>query len=259
MMLLVSMGCAHKPLSAAALDETKLVAFIGRIEDEAGPKSNVFQNDGSYRDRLKRLDAKEGDRRLGNALAVGSFEKNELTHHTISRFEVADSLRANTLALLPKHSPWTEIVHPVDVARVLESFLVQEVPANAPDYERLQALGADTVVEVVVEEYGMRSQGGKAGAYMTGFARMFRIGGGELYHRRFFWDDIDAGKEHLDPFAVRKNTELFSARIKQIVLSVAAQIAADLNPTDRREPKAVAAQPRRTVPSEQVPQADDPL
>lgn len=260
MMLLGSlMGCAHKPLSAAALDETKLVAFIGRIEDQAGPRSNVFQNDGSYREQLKRLDAKEGDRRLGNALAVGSFEKNELTHHTISRFEVADSLRANTLALLPKQSPWTEIVHPVDVARVLESFLVQEVPANAPDYERLQALGADTVVEVVVEEYGMRSEGGKAGAYMNGFARMFRIGGSELYHRHFFWDDIKAGKEHLDPFAVRKNTELFSARIKQIVASVAAQIALDLNPADRKQPPAAPVQPRRTLPTEQVPQSDDPL
>jgi hypothetical protein len=262
-LLLAAAGCAHKPLSAQALDDTKLVAFISRIEDEAGPKSNVFRNDGSYRDRLKRLDDKEGDRRLGNALTVGSYEKAknsnelELTHHTISRFEIADSLRSNTLADLPKQAPWNDVVHPVEVARVLESFLVHEVPANAPDYERLAALGADTVVEIVIEEYGMRSEGGKAGTYMVGFARMFRINGPELYKRRFYSDDLKAGLEPLDPFAVRKNTELFGARIKQTVLAISEQVAKDLTPAERREAPAKSDKPR-TKPGE-VPQADDPL
>jgi hypothetical protein len=249
-------GCAHQPLSASALAEAHTVAFIARIANEAGPKSNVFRNDGSYRDRLKRLSAEEGDRRLGNALTVGSTEKNELTHHTISRFEIADSLRANTLARLPKQAPWSEVVHPVQVARVLESFLVQEVPANAPDYERLQALGADTVVEIVVEEYGMRSSGGKAGTYLLGFARMFRIGGGELYSRRFVVDDLNAGLEHLDPFAVRRNTELFSERIKNSVLAVSAQVAKDLTIELPRE--APASSKPKPAPAN-VPQADDPL
>lgn len=251
-------GCAHQPLSASALDQTRVVAFIARIEDEAGPKSNVFRSDGSYRDRLKRLDDKEGDRRLGNALTVGSFEKNELTHRTISRFEIADSLRSNTLARLPKQSPWSEVVQPGDVARVLESFLVHEVPANAPDYERLAALGADTIVEIVVEEYGMRSEKGKAGAYLVGFARMFRIGGSELYRRRFFSDDLSAGLEHLDPFAVRKNTELFGARIKAMVVAIATQVAKDLTPAERRESSGPSEAKPVTNPVE-VPQADDPL
>ena len=254
-------ACAHSPLSASALDETRTVAFIARIENEAGPKSNVFRDDGSYRDRLKRLSGEEGDRRLGNALTVGSTEKNELTHRTISRFEIADSLRANTLARLPRQSPWSEVVHPVQVARVLESFLVQEVPANAPDYERLQALGADTVVEIVVEEYGMRSSGGKAGTYLLGFARMFRIGGGELYKRRFIVDDLNSGLEPLDPFAVRKNTELFAERIKNSVLAVSIQVAKDLTPAQRREaptaPTRDAEQPKPAPAT--VPQSDDPL
>lgn len=256
-------GCAHKPLSAAALDETKSIAFIARIEDEAGPKSNVFRADGSYKDRLKRLDDKEGDRRLGNALTVGSLEKNkagefEVTHHTISRFEIADSLRSNTLAQLPRHSPWSEVVQPVDVARVLESFLVHEVPANAPDYERLAALGADTIMEIVVEDYGLRSEKGKAGAYLVGFARLFRINGPELYHRRFYSDDLNAGLEGLDPFAVRKNTELFAARIKQMVLAISTQVAKDLTPAERREPGATPGPRPRKAPGE-VQQADDPL
>jgi hypothetical protein len=264
--LLVALaGCAHKPLSAASLDETRLVAFIARIEDEAGPKSNVFRNDSSYRPQLKRLDDKEGDRRLGNVLAAGSFNKKakgqepELTHHTISRFEIADSLRSNTLSQLPKHSPWSEVVHPVDVARVLESFLVQEVPANAPDYERLAALGADTVVEIVVEEYGMRSEKGRAGAYLVGFARMFRVGGAELYHRKFYSDDLSADLPHLDPFAVNKNAELFADRIQAMIIAISAQVAKDLTPEERREAPTRTDSPRRPKNDQQQPQADDPL
>lgn len=264
-LLLALAGCAHRPLSASALDETRLVAFIARIEDEAGPRANVFRNDGSYRERLKRLDEKEGDRRLGNALAAGSFKKEkgrepELIARTISRFELADSLRSNTLALLPRQSPWSEVVQPVDVARVLESFLVQEVPANAPDYERLAALGADTVLEIVVEEYGMRSEKGKAGAYLVGFARLFRIGGADLYHRRFFSDDLKAGLEHLDPFAVAKNAQLFSDRIKQMVLAISTQVARDLTPESRREPasKTGSGDVIKRQQNDQ-PQADDPL
>lgn len=262
-------GCAHHPLSASALDETHVVAFIARIQDQAGPKSNVF-HDGAYKEKLKRIEPAEADRRLGNALTVGSFNRDKdksgkefgepkLAAHTISRFEIADSLRANTLALLPRQAPWSDVVHPVEVARVLESFLVNEVPANAPDYERLAALGADTVVEIVVEEYGMRSEGGKAGAYLSGFARMFRVNGGELYRRSFYSDDLSAGLEHLDPFAVRRDAQLFAARIKQQVAAISVQLAEDLNP--RRE--AAAARPDRPVKRSNgnttQPQADDPL
>lgn len=260
---LAFLGCAHKPLSASALDESRQIAFLARIETEAGPHSRVFQDDNAYRKVLdpRRIDNKEADRRLGNVLAAGSFDKGKrLTAHTISRFEVADSLRSNTLALLPTTPPWSEVVQPVEVARVLESFLVQEVPANAPDYERLSALGADTVVEIVVEDYGMRSSGGKAGTFVVGFARMFRIGGPELYVRRFVADDLKAGLEHLDPFAVSKNAGLFKERIKQIVLAVSEQVAKDLTPAERRE-VAPGAQPvrRSTQPAVPVPADDDPL
>jgi hypothetical protein len=260
---LCSVGCAHVPLSASALDETKQVAFLARIEDEAGPKSRVFREDASYRPVLapRRIDDKEADRRLGNVLAAGSFDKSKrLVAHTISRFELAEALRSTTLALLPKVSPWVEVVHPADVARVLESFLVQEVPANAPDYERLLALGADTVLELVVEEYGMRSRGGRAGAYVIGFARMFRINGPTLYLRRFVSDDVTAGVDHLDPFAVSKNATLFKDRVKQIVLAVAEQVAKDLTPPARRELAPGSGPVRRMKqPVVPVPEEDDPL
>jgi len=269
LVMCVLSGCAHSPLSPSALDDTRVVAFIARIQDQAGPRCQVF-SDGAYKDKLKKLEPAEADRRLGNALTVGSFNKKKgkdgkeygepvLEAQTISRFEIADSLRSNTLAQLPPETPWSDVVHPVQVARVLESFLVNEVPANAPDYERLAALGADTVVEIVVEEFGMRSTGGKAGAYLVGFARMFRVNGGELYRRSFYSDDLSAGLDHLDPFAVRRDAQLFAARIKQMVAAISTQIAEDLSPARGSRPSGAQPKPVKRTSDQPVPQADDPL
>jgi hypothetical protein len=197
-------------------------ALVARIEEGAGPRSIVFRDDGAYGNKLKKLDPKEADRRLQVKLAQG-----------VSRFEVSDSLRANTLAMLPESSPWANAVHPGEVARALESFLVEEVPANAPDYDLLKPLGADSVVEFVIEEYGMRSSGGRAGVYVLGYARMFFLdGGGNQYIRKFRADEVQSGLPHLDPFLVAKdkNRILFRRHITQIMIKVAELISKDLNP-----------------------------
>ncbi|MEW5740790.1 MAG: hypothetical protein AB1938_17815 [Myxococcota bacterium] len=267
-LLLLGAGCAHRPLSAGDLDRVRQVAFLARIADEAGPKSTVFRDDSSYRPKLapRRIDDKEADRRLAVVLASGTKEDPKRGIHatrTMSRFEVADTLRAETLARLPAEPPWNGVVDPVLVARSLESFLVQEVPANAPDYERLRAHEVDTIVEVVVEEYGMRSEDGKAGVYVLGSSRMFRLDGGEVYHRRFVVDDLKAGLEPLDPFKVARNATLFTARLKQALLGIADQLAKDLNPPERRPPTPSAGPddgggPRQLKPPA-PPQEDDPL
>jgi hypothetical protein len=263
--VLLLCACAHSPLSAAALDETHGVAIVARIEDEAGPRSTVFRDDASYRPLLapRRIDDKEADRRLTAVLTSGTTEKDpsggrRVKAHTISRFELADTLRSTLLSLLPRENPWSAAANPGDVARALESFLVQEVPANAPDYLRLTELGMDTVVEIVIESYGMRSEGGRAGVFLVGTARMFRIGGAALYHRHFTSDDVSAGAVAMDPFAVAKNADLFAQRIKPLISAVAEQVARDLTvqrPAVRRdEPKT----PRPLTP--RVPdQGDDPL
>jgi hypothetical protein len=260
-------ACAHKPLAGADLDRVHQVAFIARIADEAGPKSTVFRDDSSYRPKLapRHIDDKEADRRLAVVLAQGTradAKRGTKETRSMSRFEVADTLRAETLGRLPSESPWREVIDPVLVARSLESFLVQEVPANAPDYERLRAHEVDTIVEIVVEEYGMRSADGKAGVYLLGFARMFRLDGGELYHRRFESDDLKSGLEGIDPFKVARDASIFSARLKQILLGVSEQIAQDLNPPDRRPPAPTGqgdgTGPKRfTTPP--TPTEDDPL
>ena len=205
-------------------------ALVARIEEGAGPRSIVFRDDGSYGGKLKKLEPREADRRLSVKL-----------QQNLTRFEVSDTLRANTLALLPQHSPWTNAVHPGEVARALESFLVEEVPANAPDYNLLKPLGADSVVEFVIEEYGMRSQGGRAGLYVLGYVRLFFLdGGGNRYFRSFRADQVLSGLPHLDPFAVAKDVDnksnrcrqcLFRQQMKEVMGHVAMMIAKDLTPS----------------------------
>ncbi len=198
-------------------------AFISRIEENGGPKSWVFRDDSTYNKKLGRLDRKEADRRLAVKLAKG-----------MSRFEVAERLRATVVSLLPQERPWTVAVDPVDVARELQSFLVEEVPANAPDYVLLKNLGADAVVEFVVEDYGMRSDDGRAGAYIEGYGRMFLIDGGVLWYRRFRSDGVEAKLPAVDPFRVAKDPVRFRNELGTLIDAVATQFAKDLSPSDRR-------------------------
>ena len=236
---LAALGCAHR-LSGADLDRVARPAFLARIDDEAGPRSRVFRDDGAYRPKLKKLDVKEADRLLKLKLVKGA-----------SRFEVSERLRAATLAGL-SGEPWKDTVDPAAVASALQSFLVEEVPANAPDYERLRQLGADAVVELVVEDYGMRSAGGKAGVYVRGHARMFLLpSGDEIWSRSFEADDLQQGRPHLDPFAVGKDPSLYKERMAALLDGIAQGCSKDLSPQDRR-----AKAPRPTADEAFAP-ADD--
>lgn len=232
---LVMTACAHTPLSSGTLDRIARPAFVSRIEEGAGPKATVFRDDSSYGGKLKKLEPKEADRRLQLKLAKGVIEGDHVVVPSITRFEVADALRANTLALLPRDQPWATVVDPVAVASALESFLVEEVPANPPDFELLKPLGADAVLEFVIEDYGMRSDGGRAGVYLVGYGRLFFLeGGGNKWFRSFRLDDIDSGQPHLDPFKVAKDPGLFRDRLTAAIKAVAEVFAKDLTPPERR-------------------------
>ncbi|MBJ6762187.1 hypothetical protein JGU66_15545 [Myxococcaceae bacterium JPH2] len=220
--LLIS-GCATQRLAGADLDSVQRPAFISRIEDGAGPRSVVFRDDDSYGGKLKKLEPKEADRRL-----VVKLQK------AVTRFEISERLRVNTLTQLPREAPWTQTVDPAQVASSLESFLVEEVPANAPDYELLSPLGADTIVEFVIQDYGMRSKGGRAGAFVEGYGRMFSLSGrSEVWRRPFHVDQVVAGAPHLDPFKVGKEPELFRIAVTAMLDEVAATFVKDLTPKDR--------------------------
>lgn len=210
-------GCAHRPLSPEGLRQVHRPAFVCWIEDGAGPRSRVFREDPSYQDKLKRLDPKEADRRLQVKLAKA-----------ITRFETSDRLRAVSLANLPKERPWTNAVDPARVATTLESFLVEEVPANPPDYELLKPLGADAVVEYVIEDFGLKSVGGRATAYVSGRGRMFILGGSELWRQSFRLEQPN--EPGLDPFRVAEEPELFRSELSRLLDAAAFQFAAELNP-----------------------------
>ena len=238
-------GCAHSPLTGAELAEVQRPAFISRIEEGAGPRSEVFRGDGSHAPRLKRLDPREADRRLELKL-----------QNAMSRFEIAERLRATTAAALPAEPPWTRAVDPARVAQVLQSFLVQEVPANPPDYQAVGELGADAIVEFVIESYGLRSEDGHAGAYLLGYGRMFTLDGRELWRRNVRVDQLASGLPGMDPFEVAKRPELWREAMTSMLDAVARQFAADLSPEDRRasaapaQPPAPAGEAEEDVPEE---------
>ncbi len=121
------------------------------------------------------------------------------------------------------------------VATALQSFLVEEVPAGPPDYELLKPLGADAVVEIVIENYGMRSENGRAGCYVEGYARMFRLDDrSTIWFQKFRRDQVKEKAEHLDPFLVGQRPELFSDRMRPLLDELGAQFAKELTPKDRR-------------------------
>ncbi|MFP2929831.1 hypothetical protein ACLESO_32490 [Pyxidicoccus sp. 3LG] len=224
LVLALAAGCASQRLAGADLDRVRRPAFISRIEDGAGPRSLVFRDDSAYGDKLKKLEPVEADRRLTVKL-----------QQAVTRFEISERLRVNTLTQLPREYPWTHTVDPARVASVLESFLVEEVPANAPDYDLVTPLGADTIVEFVVQEFGMRSKNGRAGAYLRGYGRMFTLDGRtEVWRRPFEVDQVSSGAAHLDPFKVGKSPELFRVAMSSMLDQVAEVFVKDLTPRDRR-------------------------
>ncbi|MHA7631069.1 hypothetical protein [Corallococcus sp. M7] len=236
-------GCASQRLSGADLDRVQRPAFISRIEDGAGPKSKVFQEDSAYSDKLKKLEPKEADRRLTVKL-----------QQAVTRFELSERLRVTTLSRLPEEAPWTDAVDPARVASALESFLVEEVPANAPDYDLMAPLGADTIVEFVIQDYGMRSDDGHAGAYLKGYGRMFRVDGrSELWRRPFNLDAVEQGAPHLDPFKVGKEPELFRLAMTDLLDKVADMFVKDLTPTNRKGAAPSGSTAPDTVPSAVTP------
>lgn len=218
--VMIVSACAHAPLSNHDLESFSRPAFIVHVDKGAGPRSTVFRDDAkSYGDRAKGLD----DRGLAARL-----EKGTDGERSMNRYQLADSLRAQVIADLPKASPWKNSVPPTEVAAALESFLVEEVRESGPDVSRLAPLGVDAVVEIVIEDYGLRSEGGKAGVFLYGNARLFRLNGATLYRRAFFSDEVKAGLAVLDPFEVEAHPSKFSRQLKGVLDAVANQLALDL-------------------------------
>jgi hypothetical protein len=236
-------ACAHHKVSRSDLQHVAAPAFIARIEKGAGPHVSVFRGDGSYSARLGKLASDEADRRLTKRLASG-----------MTTFEIADRLRAHTVSQLPRESPWSETVDPARVAEVYQSFLVEEEGVTRPDYMRAREAGADAIVEFVIEKFGIRSRGGKAGAFIAGYGRMFTLEGRHLWSRSFRADALDSGLPPVDPFDLARDPTRWRNAIGPLIDAVGVQFAKDLSPGGMLSPREQRALEREDSPSDGPPE-----
>jgi hypothetical protein len=241
---LLGMSCAHQSLNVAALDTIQKPAFVGRILKSAGPKATVFTDDASFREGLKKLEPDEGNRRLANWLTKG-----------LPPYELSDGLRARTLLRLERNAPFRNAADPSMVSRTLGIFLTQDEADSKPNYQALAELNVDSVVEVVIEEYGVRSAQGKIRFWVKGYGRMFRLQSGSvLWKRSFHAEEEESSLPVTDPFVMAKEPALFRSRIHWILDAVAQKFAEDLSGGQ----KTVVAAPRQEAKQESSPVALPP-
>jgi len=87
------------------------------------------------------------------------------------------------------------------------------------------------VVEFVIEDYGLKSAGGRAAAYVSGRGRMFILGGSELWRRSFRFEQPN--QPGLDPFRVAEEPEVFRSELSRLLDDAALQFASELKPEGR--------------------------
>jgi len=216
-------GCAHTVLEGSDLDRVQHPAFVSRVADEAGPRVSVYRSDSAQASKLVGTSPEAADRKI-----------QESIRPVLSRFEAAERLRSHVHAAIQSERPWSQAVPPSQVASALETFLVQEEPSTAPDYGRLRPLGADSVVEFVIEEYGVRTEKGVPQTWVQGTGRMFRLGdGGELWRSGFSGTSTEAGLPPLDPSTLDSNPRPFREQMVAVLDAVSVRLARQLSPTNR--------------------------
>lgn len=216
-------GCAPRVLSASALNSVSRPAFVSWTRVEAGPYAEVFRDTRAWGDTTGGLSPAEADAKLSKKLFEG-----------MSRFEAAETLRGKVYATLPRQEPWMSAVPPVEVSRALQSLLVTDRDNPQPDYRALGRIGADVVVEFVVERFGLKSRDGRVSSYLEGYGRMFRIDGErELWRRSYVVENTSGDDAPLAPAQLLKEPHLFRLEMNRLLDAVVDQFATDLNPSAR--------------------------
>jgi hypothetical protein len=222
-LLLGLAACAHATLDGSDLDRVQRPAFVSRVADEAGPRVSVYRSDSSQASKLGTTSPEQADKKLEESLRPA-----------LTRFEAAERLRSHVHAAIQTEKPWSQAVPPSQVATALETLLVQEVPSPPPDYSRLRPLGADSVVEFVIEEYGVRTEKGVPQTWVRGTGRMFRLGdGGELWHSGFAGNSTEVGLPPLDAAALAIDPRPFHEQMVAVLDAVSIRLAKQLSPTNR--------------------------
>jgi hypothetical protein len=199
-------GCSHTQLSGEDLDRVHRPAYVGRVSDGAGPK------------------------------AQGPNEAQQVTsmNSAIGRFEMSERLRTQVAGGLRGEKPWSNAVPAAQVASALELFLVERVPPVPPDYARLKPLGADAVVELVIEDYGVQPEGSGSRTYVKGYGRMFLLSdGSELWRAPFDRSSAGAGLPALDASALASDPGPYGAQMRALLDGAARALVSELTPPGR--------------------------
>lgn len=210
--VLCALGCSHAQLSGADLDRVQRPAYVGRVAEGAGPKAQG----------------------AGGA-DVSNAPLSTAMNAAIGKFEVSERLRSQVAVALKAEKPWSNAVPASQVASLLETFLVERVPAVPPDYNRLKPTGADAVVELVVEEYGVRPQGAQSQTFVRGYGRMFLLAdGSELWRGEFQRSGESQGLPPLDASSLQSSATAYGDQMRTLLDASAAALAQELTPPGRR-------------------------
>ncbi len=203
-------ACTHtSQLSGAELDRVQRPAYVGRLAEAAGPKAQ--------------------------GLGTGTQSEGELVgamNAAIGKFEVSERIRSQLAVALRAEKPWSNAVPASQVASALETFLVERVPPVPPDYSRLKPLGADAVLEVVIEDFGVRPEGSAAQSYLRGYARLFLLDDGtELWRADFQRSGSSQGLPPLSVATFQSNAALYGDQMRALLDASALGLAQQLSPT----------------------------
>jgi hypothetical protein len=207
---LATTACSHTQLSGADLDRVQRPAYVGRVAEGAGPKGDI-------------------------AVSTEATNQAQLVtalNASVGRFEMSERLRAQLASALHTEKPWSAAVPAAQVASALETFLVERVPAVPPDYSLLKPTGADAVVELVIEDYGVRQEGPTVQAYLRGSARMFLLADGSDLWRTTF--ERAAGLPSLEASALAKDAAPYGEQMRVLLDKTAQALALELTPPGRR-------------------------
>ncbi len=209
--MLATCACTHPQLTGAELDHVQRPAFVGRLADGAGPKAQGLPASGPSEAQL---------------LAA--------MNAAIGKFEVSERLRSQLAVALRGQAPWSNAVPASQVASALETFLVERVPPVPPDYNRLKPTGADSVLELVVEDYGLKAQGTTAQSYLRGYARLFLLADGtELWRVGFERAGTSEGLHALDIAGLSSDAAPYGSQLRTLLDATALELGRQLSPTGR--------------------------
>ncbi len=221
-------ACSHTTqLSSPELDHVQRPAYVGRLAEGAGPKAQGVSQ--SETELLAAMNA------------------------AIGKFEVSERIRSQLAVALHTEKPWSNAVPASQVASALETFLVEREPPVPPDYNRLKPTGAHAVLEVVVEEFGLRQEGTTAQSYLRGYARLFLLADGtELWRAEFQRSGGSQGLRPLATTGLSSNAGPYGDQLRALLDASALALAYQLSPALASRPATAApAAPAGTAPADQ--------